>query len=89
MLTALVIVVIAEATALVIGVRLFLQHDSAKDERHARETAKLLDRIQSPTVAVARSITEDLPPSPPAVSFDDDHGFWEAKEAMNGRTGSS
>jgi hypothetical protein len=79
---ALAIVAIGQACVIAYMVR----QAGERDAEHGREVAKLLDRIQAPKQAVAASLTEGLPPSPPAVGFDDDNGFWEAQEAMNGRT---
>jgi len=40
---------------------------------------RMAQRIQAPQQAVYEHAAVQLPPDPPAVGFDDDAGYWEAR----------
>lgn len=65
--------IVCVAQAVLLGVVLWLQH---------KERATLLQRIQAPGVAVAAHQMRDLPPSPPAVGWDDDEAHHLSREEM-------
>lgn len=84
MIYVLGLICVGQALVLAYAIRRF--SDMLSAERLERRN--LLDRIQAPERAAAIAMTDDLPPSPPAVGFDDDEDFHLAKmEAMDGRTG--
>lgn len=48
---------------------------------HAEQIASLCQRLQAPEVAVMRHQLAEMPPSPPAVPFDDDAAYHEVQSA--------
>lgn len=52
---------------------------------HRLETAGILERVRSPELAKPEPKIEHVE-EVPAVAFDDDHGFWEAKGVTSGDT---
>lgn len=79
--------------ALVVTIAAFIWLTDRKDRRHQAEREaltqpptewlavieNLCQRLQAPEHAIIEHQIANVPPSPPAVGFDDDEGFHEAQ----------